>query len=50
MAEETSRLVGHTGNIVLVSVDPRIAPELKIQMDAFQKRLKLLGRFPSKIL
>jgi hypothetical protein len=43
LAEETARLVGHRGKIVLVTVDHHTAPELKIQIDSFQKQLKLLG-------
>lgn len=43
MAEETSRVIGHSGKIVVVTVSDRAAPELKLQLDAFQKQLKLLG-------
>src|SRR5262249_46124972 len=43
MAEETARLVGHLGKIVVITVDNRTAPELKIQIAAFQKHLKVLG-------
>jgi hypothetical protein len=43
MAEETFRQVGHLGKIAIVTMDTRRAPELKVQQDAFQKRLKLLG-------
>jgi len=43
LAEETYREVGHHGKIVLVSMDPARAPELKIQMNAFLKELKTLG-------
>jgi hypothetical protein len=43
MAEETTRLVGHLGKIVVVTVDKRTAPELKLQMAAFQKQLKVVG-------
>lgn len=43
MAEETSRLVGHVGKIVVVTMEPRNAPELRIQIAAFEKHLKLLG-------
>lgn len=43
MAEETFHQVGREGKIVLVTMETRRAPELKIQMQAFQKRLKSLG-------
>jgi len=43
IAEETSRLVGHLGKIVVVTVDNHTAPELKIQIDSFQNHLKQLG-------
>lgn len=48
MAEETARLVGHTGKIAVVTVDHRTAPELKMQIDAFEKQLKLLGQITIK--
>jgi hypothetical protein len=43
MAEETVKIVGHVGKIVLISMDPAHAPELKVQISAFEKHLKLLG-------
>jgi hypothetical protein len=43
LAEETARRVGHVGSIVLVTMDTHNAPELKIQVKAFEKSLKLLG-------
>jgi len=43
LAEETFRQAGHGGKIVIVTMDTRRAPELKIQMDAFYKHLKALG-------
>src|SRR5437899_3249885 len=48
MAEETSRLVGHTGKIVVVTTDNRTAPELKIQIAAFKKQLTRLGAISIK--
>lgn len=48
MAEETSRIVGPSGRIVVVTVDNRAAPELKIQLDAFEKHLKSLGMLSIK--
>jgi hypothetical protein len=43
MAEETARVVGHQGKVVIITVDNRTAPELKTQIDSFQKQLKALG-------
>jgi hypothetical protein len=43
MAEETVRLVGHNGKVVIVTVELPQAPELKVQVKAFEKHLKLLG-------
>jgi hypothetical protein len=43
MAEETARLVGQAGKVVLVTMEPTRAPELRIQLTAFEKRLKALG-------
>jgi len=48
IAEETSRLVGHTGKIVVVMTDNRTAPELKIQIAAFKKQLTRLGAISIK--
>ena len=43
LAEATARLVGSRGSVVVVTVDSRSIPELKIQIAAFEKRLKQLG-------
>jgi len=43
IAQETSRMVGHTGGVVIVSTDTSHAPELKVQIEAFEKQLKRLG-------
>jgi len=43
LAEETFRAVGHSGKIVLVTTETGRAPELKLQIAAFQKQLKTLG-------
>ncbi|MDE3067371.1 MAG: hypothetical protein KGJ60_07440 [Verrucomicrobiota bacterium] len=43
LAEQTARIVGRTGSIVLVLMETRHAPELQVQVDSFQKNLKLLG-------
>ena len=43
LAEETYRALGHSGNVVIVSMETRQAPELKTQMEAYEKQLSLLG-------
>ncbi len=48
MAEETARLVGHSGTVLIVAMDTGKAPELKVQLDAFEKRLKALGQITVK--
>src|SRR5262249_26739625 len=41
MAEETARVLPQGGKIIVVTVDDHTAPELKLQIEAFQKRVKL---------
>jgi hypothetical protein len=48
MAEETARVVGHIGKVVIVTMDPRHAPEVKVQVAAFEKHLKVLGAITIK--
>jgi len=43
LADETVRILGHHGNIVIVTMDSRSSPELKLQMSAFEKDLKAIG-------
>src|SRR5215472_4826855 len=43
LAEEASRLVGAHGSVLLVTVESRQIPELKVQVDAFEKQLRQLG-------
>jgi hypothetical protein len=43
MAEETSRLLGHRGRLVLIALETAKAPELKVQLEAFEATLKRLG-------
>lgn len=43
LAEETARVAGRAAKIVVVTVNVPTAPELKVQLDAFQKSLKALG-------
>jgi len=43
LADETARVIGHQGSIVLVTMDPHNSPEIKIQVNAFEKALKASG-------
>ena len=43
LADETARVIGHHGNIVLVTMEARNSPELKLQLEAFEKDLKTIG-------
>jgi hypothetical protein len=43
MAEETARVVGRPGKVVIVTAELPEGPELKIQVASFEKHLKLLG-------
>src|SRR5258708_7261747 len=43
MAQETSRALGHKGNVVIVTMETRHLPELKVQMEAYEQQLRLLG-------
>ncbi|HEX4644552.1 MAG TPA: hypothetical protein VH598_02995 [Verrucomicrobiae bacterium] len=48
LAEETYRALGHNGSVVIVSMETRNAPELKVQMEAYEKQLKLMGEIKVK--
>jgi hypothetical protein len=43
LAEETSRLLGHHGKIVLISIESAKAPELNVQLEQFEETLKRAG-------
>ena len=43
MAEETHRLLPHNATILIVTMKSKMAPEIKIQVDAFEKQLKLIS-------
>jgi hypothetical protein len=43
MAEETARLAGHGGKVLIITASVPEAPELKVQVEAFEKQLKTLG-------
>ena len=48
LADETARIIGRHGNIVIVTMDNRSSPELKLQMSAFEKDLKAIGGITTK--
>src|SRR6266436_39112 len=48
MAEETAKLVGPKGNLVLVTIPTGSEPELKTQLEAFRQKLKKLGDYEIK--
>ena len=43
LADETARVIGRAGGIVVVTVDQRTSPELKVQLEAFEKHLRSIG-------
>ena len=43
LAEETSKVLGNKGQVVVIAINPRKFPELKAQLAAFEKALKRLG-------
>src|SRR6266568_3221816 len=47
LAEETARLLHDTGKVVVISIELRDVPELKAQMDEFERTLK---QFPKLLL
>jgi len=48
MAEETYHALGRNGHVVIVSMETGQAPELKIQMEAYERQLNLLGSITVK--
>ncbi len=48
LAEETAHLVGPHGTVAIVTVEGHEVPELKVQINAFQKHLKELGNISVK--
>ncbi|HEU0009033.1 MAG TPA: hypothetical protein VFT34_04370 [Verrucomicrobiae bacterium] len=40
MAEETAKLLGNSGKIVVIAIDTPKTPELKVQLEEFEKALK----------
>src|SRR5258708_10377319 len=48
LAQETARALGHTGTVVIVTMEAGSAAEIKAQVAAFEKELKLLGAISVK--
>ena len=48
LAEETSKVLGNKGQVVIIAINPRKFPELKAQLGAFEKALKGLGGIKMK--
>lgn len=49
MAEQTARLVGPKGYLVVITISTQNEPELETQLEAFRHKLKLLGRYDIKM-
>ena len=49
MATETARVLGGKGTIHAIIMEPKKAPELKIQLDEFERTLHRLGSFKVNI-
>lgn len=45
LAEQTAELIGHKGKVVTIAIETKEWPELKTQIEAFNKKLKTLGTF-----
>jgi hypothetical protein len=48
MAEQTAKVVGNKGKLVVITIPTRDEPELQTQLNAFRRKLKLLGQFDLK--
>jgi len=48
MAEQTAKLVGPKGSLVIITIPTSTEPELKTQLDAFRRTLKKLGNYEIK--
>lgn len=45
LAEQTAQLIGNKGKVVTIAIETKEWPELKTQIEAFNKKLKTLGTF-----
>jgi hypothetical protein len=48
MAEQTAKIVGRKGKVVLLTIPTATEPELQTQLDAFRRTLKKLGSYELK--
>jgi hypothetical protein len=48
MAEETAKIAGTKGRLVIITIPTGSEPELKTQLDAFYRKLKTLGHYEFK--
>ena len=48
MAEQTAKVVGHAGRVVVLTIPTRGQPELQTQLEAFRRTLKKLGNYDLK--
>ena len=48
MAEQTAKVVGAKGKLVLITIPIANEPELQTQLTAFRRKLKLLGQYDLK--
>jgi len=48
MAEQTAKIIGPKGTLVLVTIPSASEPELKTQLEAFRQNLKKLGNYEIK--
>jgi len=45
LAEQTAQLIGNKGKIVTIAIETKEWPELKTQVESFNKKLATLGKF-----
>ena len=48
MAEQTAKVVGSKGRLVIITIPTSTEPELKTQLEAFRRALKKLGDYEIK--
>jgi hypothetical protein len=48
MAEQTAKVVGKKGKLVIITIPTSNEPELLTQLNAFRRKLKLLGKYDLK--
>src|SRR5438093_8223991 len=48
MAEQTAKVIGPKGRLVLITIPTASEPELRTQLNAFRRALKTLGEYEIK--